>query len=476
MVARRALPRFLATSKFLTSCYCCKQFRLVIVSIRQPHWLTDTQPDMLLILLYSLLRLHFLFLLVAPDGSSETISATMHCHTNLKPMGINERPDTLLRGLTEEEYLELPYYTIYVNFHFVNSDGYRFHFDPEGDRHFYAPEAALQLLWHCNGIWNDLHADQFGGAAKVSNSRIRLALYEEDKTTEHPGVYVHESRREIEYRDDVLEVILFDLPQAKAPGDTIWFIGGSTSGRSGGAVNIHNIGHTYADGRWEPWLFARVINHEIGHIHNLPHAFSCQNTCYDMNAYAQCTGNAADGDCGKCWGCNQTPCPWGIGNNLMGYNGHQSALTPCQWETMFNYALANDLPYAGFCELPPARPIVIDKDTEWSGNALLMHRDVQVTNGATLTIANEVRFGGGAQLEVEVGSVVEVKDGAHITQLCPDAEWGGFNTRGIFLGKPYDKLRRGDYRKSGIVILEPGSTVTATDTSFWGFTQNVYRP
>ncbi|NUO01294.1 MAG: T9SS type A sorting domain-containing protein [Saprospiraceae bacterium] len=104
-------------------------------------------------------------------------------------------------------------------------------------------------------------------------------------------------------------------------------------------------------------------------------------------------------------------------------------MTPCQWETMFDFILNRTWTRASFCDkqepilyIPTGSNVVWDK-------LKLLNRDVVVETGATLTITCEVRMGEKHRIVVHRGGKLIV-DGGKITNLCPDTRWEGISVHG----------------------------------------------
>lgn len=67
------------------------------------------------------------------------------------------------------------------------------------------------------------------------------------------------------------------------------------------------------------WTFAAILIHEMGHILGLRHTWNSNDGCDDTPLHSNCWNQS-----------EKPPCDTNYSNNVMDYNAHQSALTPCQ--------------------------------------------------------------------------------------------------------------------------------------------------
>lgn len=93
--------------------------------------------------------------------------------------------------------------------------------------------------------------------------------------------------------------------------------------------------------------FAKVANHELGHLFGLSHVFSCSNECngIDINSPKECKPQINNpSGCSSCWG------RWQATNNLMNYSNYAHALTPCQIDVMQQTIEDQYCNYVGHCQ------------------------------------------------------------------------------------------------------------------------------
>jgi hypothetical protein len=231
----------------------------------------------------------------------------------------------------------------------LQSDG-RGNFNEWNDGHPTSPNSALSgydyaegLIWAANGHW-DQHPDlaipaSTGAIVPGLPKRIHLLL---------TGVYFHRDDNlrvfnnninPSQYNvnpDSVINIYLTEVALDQSTGLP------AVPSRSGGvARQVTYCANAPATGLWtallspwsayvthgaQPWQFASVLNHEIGHLLGLQHSF------YGF----QCADTPANSNC---WNLNEPPgpncdSPSEVSNNLMDYNAAQVALSPCQLSTI----------------------------------------------------------------------------------------------------------------------------------------------
>jgi hypothetical protein len=333
-------------------------------------------------------------------------------------------------NLTTSEYLEIPIVYIPVVFHFVA--------DETGDNFICNPStwSPRDAEWMANELIKAANNDVFDGPTQngtggslVPDTRIRLQLALNQTNSQCDGIWIYNSHLDnpsVNYSNDVLDIVIEDNMPLPPPGSPLT-IGGSTQGPNSTWARGNNILNYIQRGGSNPiWLHGRSIAHEVSHILDLPHSFSCWNNCSQPLDVQQCNSNPY-GSCEPSWGGVSVICPWGVGNNLMGYNGNQTALTGCQWETMINHLWTNPPNYIDWCSDIQA-DLNITTNTTWDGPKI-MNRNVFVKNGVTLTVKDcELRMGAGKFIRVEKGGQLIV-DEATITKHCDDF-WRGIEVLG----------------------------------------------
>lgn len=165
--------------------------------------------------------------------------------------------------------------------------------------------------------------------------------------------------------------------------------------------------------------FDGLLNHEIGHILGIQHAW-VEDGCPDTENHPN-----------KCWGWTpEPPCRDQATNNMMDYNAYQIALTPCQLGRI----------HAGFategsairkclepvwCRRNPDMDMVIRDSVAWSG-ARDLEGHITVAPGGRLYLSCRVSMPAGSRLTVQPGGILYL-DGARLHNAC------GLNWRGIII-------------------------------------------
>jgi len=168
-----------------------------------------------------------------------------------------------------------------------------------------------------------------------------------------------------------------------------------------------------------PRSFDGLLNHEIGHILGLSHAWSYDG-CPDTNDHPN-----------KCWDWTpHPPCNEQATNNMMDYNAYQLALSPCQIGKV-HAGFANEKSpirrclVPTWCTLRRDREIVISDTVSWTG-ARDLEGHLTIAPGGRLRVSCRVSLPPGARITVQPGGVLWL-DGCRLHNAC------GKTWQGIFL-------------------------------------------
>jgi len=163
-----------------------------------------------------------------------------------------------------------------------------------------------------------------------------------------------------------------------------------------------------------------LLNHEIGHILGLSHAWT-EDGCPDTHNHPN-----------KCWQRTEDPpCDQEATNNMMDYNAHQFTLTPCQiaraHATMTNErSPVRQRIHTDYCFYQPGTDIVIRDSVSWTG-ARDLTGNLYVRNGGVLMVNCRLSMPEGGRIVVYPGGRLWL-NGARIHNAC------GRNWAGIFQG------------------------------------------
>ena len=165
------------------------------------------------------------------------------------------------------------------------------------------------------------------------------------------------------------------------------------------------------------WSYATLLNHEIGHIFGLRHAWTNNDGCDDTPKNPNCWGKS-----------KKPPCNEGeASNNLMDYNNSQMAITPCQLGVVRKKmsdlkSKQRKLVVPSWCNLDATRDIIIDENTLWEGAKDLEH-NIRVKSGAELKVCCRLGFPRDGSITVESGAKL-ILDNAYLHNDCNDT-WLG---------------------------------------------------
>lgn len=197
-------------------------------------------------------------------------------------------------------------------------------------------------------------------------------------------------------------------------------------------------------GQWnkkpDPWGIRGLFHHEICHILGLSHTWNANDGCEDTPKHPNCFNKS-----------DKPPCDSLYSNNVMDYNAHQAAWSPCQLgKIVRHFSTLNSrqrkLLDPVWCRKKDGRIIEISEDIYWL-SARDVDADILVREGGRLTIRCRTSMPAGGKITVAPGGRL-ILDGATLHNSCGDL-WEGIEVQK--LGK-----------KTGHVIIISPSNIEDT--------------
>lgn len=192
------------------------------------------------------------------------------------------------------------------------------------------------------------------------------------------------------------------------------------------------------ESREGPDSFDGLLNHEIGHILGLSHAWM-EDGCPDTKNHPN-----------KCWEWSKDPpCSQLATNNMMDYNAYQIALTPCQIGKALALLAEENNPVRrclapSWCTFHPDRGIIIADSVAWTG-ARDLEGNLTIAPGGVLRLSCRLSMPPGGRITVQPGGRLWL-DGCRLHNAC------GKSWQGIF--KQQQDGIRGELRILRPPVLE----------------------
>jgi len=174
-------------------------------------------------------------------------------------------------------------------------------------------------------------------------------------------------------------------------------------------------------GRWHQrpsvWDIRGITNHEIGHSLGLAHTWGGHDGCEDTPAHPNCWNKT-----------DKPPCDSMYSNNMMDYNAHMAALTPCQiGKILMNMSrpgsIQRNVLEPRWCVLDTSANITVTDSMRWEGSADL-EGHIIIKAGGILEIGCRVSMPAGATITIFPGGKLVILSGGQLHNSCGNT-WGG---------------------------------------------------
>lgn len=177
------------------------------------------------------------------------------------------------------------------------------------------------------------------------------------------------------------------------------------------------ISGIYSNRHKKPYEFATLLNHEIGHVLGLGHAWTKYDGCDDTPVHPNCWDQHSG-----------PPCDGTFSNNVMDYNRSQMAYTPCQIGKIHKSLNRLDsrtrgLVFPSWCKPDTSEIISIDRPVIWKGDRDL-RKNIVISPKGSLELHCRLSMAQNTTITIEDGGQLIMHNHAKIHNACGD-EWGG---------------------------------------------------
>jgi hypothetical protein len=373
-------------------------------------------------------------------------SAEFRCAVQPGPSSLVTSPSTTCTPVFNTHYNNAPIINVYINVHIWRTDA--------NETTAVMVDRVRQMIRAANENLDNMQQNWRNGpggqpAPRVEDAKFRLKLYSETTNSldVNGGIWVYPTHMntwsgsigtyaQSEQTDfpgytrrynNVIDVTFlnfgsFPLPLPGRPNyrsarNTAYtqLDGGNfvVAADLNGAFQADQQNGTTNPGELISRAIGRALNHEIGHILSLRHTFEC--------GYSQCLADVdVPGECGSrcqnlqlcgetnnfelagCDGGSNPVCRYDNSANLMAYSWVQNAITRCQWERLYQFAIGSNHTSIQDCALTNtltltsspgidyrARQLItstsviqVNRDVTYQAQSIILNAGFQVPQGA----------------------------------------------------------------------------------------------
>lgn len=211
--------------------------------------------------------------------------------------------------------------------------------------------------------------------------------------------------------DSILNIFVISHPQDSLKSKKYKAFG--TGIALGTSLKIAGL---YSNKEKPAWSWGTLLNHEIGHVLGLAHAWTKYDGCDDTPKHANCWDeNATKGSTGG-------PCEGGFSNNVMDYNRSQMAFSPCQLGKVHKgfsreKSKTRGLVYPVWCDYNPNDTIFINEHLDWKGDRDI-NKDIYIGEDGRLELHCRLGMAAGSKITLAPGAELHIHSHAKIHNAC----------------------------------------------------------